>query len=178
MLITPEYREQQEEMHEKGDYGIVGHMYAKMISGLWVQLEEPKVLDYGCGQCSLSQALPQIPFDLYDPCVPRYAKEPKGKYDLVTCTDVLEHIEPDLLADVVQNIAEHCSKMCFVQIGTAPASKTLPDGRNAHLTQERVAWWVALLDGAGFEIQTVSRTGHGFIAVLTVDGANMEMKAV
>ena len=176
-LITPEYREQQAQMHAKGDYGVVGHQYANMVSGLWVQLGQPRVLDYGCGQCSLSQALPQVPFDLYDPAIERYAKEPEGEYELVVCTDVLEHIEPDLLSNVVQDIASHCSKMCFMQIATGPAKKFLPDGRNAHLTQERVAWWISILDGAGFDIQTVSRTGHGFICVLTVEGAETEAQA-
>ena len=166
-LFSPEYLDQQKEMHAAGNYGVVGHQYAQIVSGLWVQLGEPRVLDYGCGQCSLSQALPQVPFDLYDPAIERYSKHPEGPYELVVCTDVLEHIEPECLTAVLQDIAGLCSKMGFFQIATGPAVKTLPDGRNAHLTQERVAFWVSMLDGVGFDLQTVSRTQHGFICVAT-----------
>ena len=165
MLITPEYLALQREMHEKGDYGIMGRQYAQAVAGLWVQLGQPRVLDYGCGQCTLSQALPHVPFDLYDPCIERYSEPPRGPYDLITCTDVLEHIEPDCLTEVLQDIARLCAKTCFFQIATGPAVKSLPDGRNAHLTQERTAWWVNLLDGVGFDIQSIQRTGHGFICV-------------
>lgn len=165
MLITPEYLALQRELHDTGEYGIMGKQYAQMVGGLWVQAGQPRVLDYGCGQCTLSQALPHIPFDLYDPCIERYAEPPRGPYDLVTCTDVLEHIEPECLTAVLADIARLSSKIAFFQIATGPAKKELSDGRNAHLTQERVAWWVSMLDGAGFDIQSIGRTGHGFICV-------------
>jgi 2-polyprenyl-3-methyl-5-hydroxy-6-metoxy-1,4-benzoquinol methylase len=173
MRISPEYMAQQKALHDKGNYGIVGEKYARMISGLWVQLGEPRVLDYGCGQATLSQSLAQVPFDLYDPCIEQYSKEPEGTYDLITCTDVLEHIEPDCLTEVLQHISALSTKMVFFQIATGPAAKTLEDGRNAHLIQERVAWWINMLDGVSFDIQQVTKTGHGFVCVCVKQGVEL-----
>ena len=60
---------------------------------------------------------------------------------MLISTDVLEHIEPVFLDNVLKDIHETFSKIAFLIIATSPAKKFLPDGRNAHLIVETPGWW-------------------------------------
>ena len=60
------------------------------------------VLDYGGGNDALCATLRNNGFAAaitYDPMVPRYARRPPGKFDLVTCFETLEHL-PDPAAGI------------------------------------------------------------------------------
>jgi len=97
------------------------------------------ILDYGCGQRTLEQAL-GFPIRNYDPAIPGLDTPPEPA-DLVVCTDVLEHIEPECLDDVLDDLRRVTRKVGFFVIANRPAKKILPDGRNAHLIQEGIDWW-------------------------------------
>jgi len=161
MLISEEYRQQQEKLHAKGGYGVTAKKYGAMISRIIDKTEVDTVCDYGCGsQPSLMETLKperDIVLQLYDPCVPKYADTPKPS-DLVVACDMLEHIEPDLLDNVLDHLAELTQQILFCSINTGPAGKTLEDGRNAHLIQEPLPWWVPKL-WERFTIQTVQVAG-------------------
>jgi len=60
---------------------------------------------------------------------------------MLISTDVLEHIEPFFLDDVLKDIHNLFQKNAFLIIATSPAKKFLPDGRNAHLIVETPGWW-------------------------------------
>jgi hypothetical protein len=75
-----------------------------------------------------------------------------GFADLVVCTDVLEHVEPELLDTVLRHLRSLARKAVFVVIATRPSNKTLSDGRNAHLIVETAEWWIAHLIEAGFTV--------------------------
>ena len=60
-------------------------------------------------------------------------------YEFLLCTDVLEHIEPDRIDNVLQYI-QFPTKKVYLMIDTVPR-KFLPDGRNAHLILEQPEWW-------------------------------------
>jgi hypothetical protein len=77
----------------------------------------------------------------YDPGVPEYA-DPPTPAEFVVCIDVLEHIEPHLIDDVLDHLAELTQEMLFATVSTRPAGKVLPDGRNAHLIQKPAEWWL------------------------------------
>ena len=64
---------------------------------------------------------------------------------MVACTDVLEHIEPDCLDHVLDHLCELAENVAFLVVATAPAQKTLADGRNAHLIVESARWWLPKL---------------------------------
>ena len=66
---------------------------------------------------------------------------PTGKFDLVTCTDVLEHVEPEYIDRVVRHILSLASKAIYLNINIKEANKTLPDGRNTHLIIKPPEWW-------------------------------------
>ncbi len=63
----------------------------------------------------------------YDPAVAGKDLPPEPA-DLVVCTDVLEHIEPDCLDDVLSDLARLTKKVLLVNISTRPAVKVLADG--------------------------------------------------
>lgn len=140
-MFSPEYKALQEQFHrDRPDYGISGMRYSSMVEQICQQMQTRDVLDYGAGKCTLAKNLP-FPITSYDPFIPELSERPQP-HDLVVCTDVMEHVERDYLDSVFEDICSLSMKAVFFQIATRPASKTLPDGRNAHLVIEPASWWL------------------------------------
>lgn len=141
MRITEEYRKANLSLHKSNPkYGTSGAKWAGKVSVLAPKLQCQTVLDYGCGKGLLASALPELNIAEYDPAIPGKDAEPEPA-DLVVCTDVLEHIEPSCLDEVLDHIRRLTLKYAFVNVATRPAVKMLPDGRNAHLIIEPADWW-------------------------------------
>ena len=153
-LITDTYREMNRQLHSAPrGFGASGHRWHQEV---WLMIDIFRIkswLDYGCGQSTLvkqfrkvyAKRFKGIKYRGYDPCFPGKETMPKGTFDLVTCTDVLEHVEPAHLDDVICDIYFKAGKAVFFNINTQEANKTLPDGRNAHLIIEGAEWWIARL---------------------------------
>ena len=140
-LITEEYRDLNKKLHEeREDYGASSARWAPQIRDLCEHLETKDVLDYGCGKCKLAFNLP-FTINNYDPCIDEFNYEPDPA-DIVVCTDVLEHIEPDCIDDVISHLLVLTKKCLFLNVATRPAAKTLADGRNAHLIVQSANWWI------------------------------------
>ena len=107
------------------------------------------LLDYGCGKGAMLQQLrqkyPHLHCLGYDPAVNIYCQKPKQKFDVVFCNDVLEHVEPLYLDNVLKFIEHHSEKYAWLRIDTQPDNKILTDGRNAHLIQQDEDWWSEML---------------------------------
>lgn len=85
---------------------------------------------------------------------------------MVACVDVLEHIEPDLLDNVLDDMTRVTEVILFASIDTGPAMKSLSDGRNAHLIQQPMSWWLPKFWARKFKLQTVQETGeHSFFLI-------------
>ncbi|HUV66463.1 MAG TPA: class I SAM-dependent methyltransferase [Sedimentisphaerales bacterium] len=96
----------------------------------------------------------------YDPGIPG-KDDPPEPHDLVVCIDVLEHIEPDYLDNVLDDL-KRVIKLCgFFTIASGPAGKLLPDGRNAHLIQQDMGWWIPKFEKR-FVIHSLARVDAGF----------------
>ena len=154
MLITDDYRALNRALHQaRPDYGRSGHRWARLVERLILENEIDSVLDYGAGKGTLAAHFTPGRIRQYDPCVPGMEAPPEPA-ELVVCTDVLEHIEPDCLDDVLDDLARVATRLALLVVATRPAVKTLPDGRNAHLIQEPATWWLpqilARFDLAGF----------------------------
>lgn len=165
MLISEVYRAEQEALHAKGNYGTASLQYGEVVSQLVEMTRSKTLLDYGCG--SMQNLKTVLDCDVlylgYDPAVPQFSvKEP---CDLVTCIDVLEHIEPDLLDNVLDDLMMLTGKWGFFTIHTGPAVKKLSDGRNAHLIQKPAAWWLPKLLQR-WELWQFQRNAHGFNVVM------------
>lgn len=148
-LISAAYREQNRILHlTRPTYGGNGQRYLPDIEKAVIR-HGPifEALDYGCGKGTLKPAFekrfPFIAFRNYDPVT--FPGDPIPA-DLVICTDVLEHVEPECLDLVLDHISLLARRAVFATIATRPANKTLPDGRNAHLIQESSGWWRKKVD--------------------------------
>ena len=168
MYCTPEYRKQQEKLHKTGNYGVTAHQYGETVSKIVDKLEIDHLLDYGCGRnLSLTDTLKperDLRYQGYDIGVPECAEDPVPA-QMVTCIDVLEHIEPEFLEDVLDHLEELTEVILFASIHTGAAGKTLDDGRNAHLTQQPYTWWLPKI-WERFEIQTYQQVRPGEFFVI------------
>lgn len=102
------------------------------------------VLDYGCGKGTFAQKFGS-PVTNYDPGVPKWSALPKP-HDYVYCTDVLEHVEPDCVEDVLDHLWSLTLKKAYVLISLLPSVKKLPDGSDPHLTVKPAEWWLKRLE--------------------------------
>lgn len=144
-LISDEYKKLNTQLHESNVmYGTSGGKHAETVIKLLKTLVTednpfPSCLDYGCGKGFLGKALP-FPIFEYDPAVPGKEESPKPA-DLVVCTDVLEHIEPDKLTFVLGDLRRCVKRVGFFVISTRQAVKTYSNGQNAHLIVKGKQWW-------------------------------------
>jgi hypothetical protein len=159
MLITADYLAQQRALHASNEhYGTSGHQCAPLVRPL-AAWGRKRILDYGCGRETLKQALgPAYHVTGYDPCVDGLDAPPEP-HPVVTCTDVLEHIEPDCLDAVMQDLRRLTLEVGFWAVHLGPAKKVLADGRNAHLIQHPQEWWFDKAREHGF---TLVKAGHGY----------------
>lgn len=159
-LITDEYKAQNAALHDsEPTYGTSGWQYANAVTGLCAEYDTRNVLDYGCGKGTLADHIP-FPIFQYDPAIPEFSRRPSPA-DIVVCGDVLEHIEPDCLRNVLLDLHILTRKVAYFVIGTRPAAKTLPDGRNCHLIVQDEPWWRVEVQNAGFDIYRTSRGRKG-----------------
>lgn len=104
-------------------------------------------LDYGCGQNGLVDLLKnddvfkEIDFRSYDPAVAKFAGKPAGKFDILTCVDVLEHVSRGEIFSVLREINDLTKGFFFFAIDLIPAKKILSDRRNAHILLAPADWW-------------------------------------
>lgn len=146
MRLSPAYLATLKKMHSNAEHwGTTGHKWAFHVMQMVREHEYNSVLDYGCGKGTLLAVMSprigeQVKLKGYDPAVPEFHEEPEVA-ELVTCTDVLEHIEPEHLDAVLEHIASLARYAAFFVISTRRALAVLPDGRNAHLIVADAAFW-------------------------------------
>ena len=104
-------------------------------------------LDYGTGKGKLVQKLRSqinsgIKITGYDPAVEEWENKPNEASDILSCLDVLEHIEHSSIDDVLKDIHNLTRRFCYLVIDLQPAVKKLEDGRNAHILLAPTDWWI------------------------------------
>jgi hypothetical protein len=155
-LISKAYKRQNVELHRRPEgFGGDGKKHAERILEYARELGARSICDYGCGEGTLKATIVPLGwsgfFAEYDPGMPGKEHLPKP-VQLVACTDVLEHIEPEYLDAVLAHMYALAEIGAFLSIATRPANKVLPDGRNAHLIQESPQWWVDKLVARGWHV--------------------------
>jgi uncharacterized Rossmann fold enzyme len=163
-LISEEYRALNAQLHRDNlAYGVGGAKHAPTVLRLAESIGARSVLDYGCGKSQLAKAIP-YGINEYDPAVPGKDESPKPA-DLVCCTDVLEHVEPEKIEHVLRDLRRVTLKVGFFTIHTGPAQKVLADGRNAHVLQRDKAWWAKML-GHYFQVGSILEKGPELYVVV------------
>lgn len=144
LTISENYCALNKKLHvDNPRYGLSGGRHVQMVMQIAHQLRSIDILDYGCGKSKLAHNLP-FKIKQYDPAIDKFSAMPKPA-EIVICTDVLEHIEPECLDNVLKHLHELTQTCGYFAIATRPAKKTLADGRNAHLIIEPVNWWLQKL---------------------------------
>jgi hypothetical protein len=143
--ITEDYRRLQQDLHKNPNYGVASLHFAHTVAALMKQANAKSISDYGAGKQNLlkglaAEGVTPAEYFPYDPAFPEYG--PPRSADLVCCIDVLEHIEPDLIDNVIAELASLTTKFGFFTVTIGPAEKVLADGRNAHLIQKPTSWWL------------------------------------
>jgi len=172
MLISDDYRMLQREMHARDPgYGHASRIHAPTIAALLNRYGCTELLDYGAGKCALIDALSksrdvQQPFRYfaYEPSDPELAGAPEPA-EFVVCLDVLEHIEPDCLDAVLDDLQRVTKSIGLFTVSLWPALKTLPDGRNAHLIVEPPEWWLPKIMSR-WEMHTYQFRPDGFTVLV------------
>ena len=123
-------------------HAIVNWQVFDIIRSLAKKHNARHILDYGCGKCDLWQALhKEIEVHNFDPALPGLDARPEPA-DVVACIDVLEHVEPEYLDNVLTDLARVTLRTALITIATRPALKLLADGTNPHRILEDSRWWV------------------------------------
>lgn len=173
-LITEDYRRMQQELHRNPDYGVASVQYAPLVANVMKAVKATELLDYGAGKGRLGVTLKDM-FDQpltihhYDPAMPQWSRAPEP-CAFVACIDVLEHIEPELIDNVLDDLQRVTSTVGVFTVHTQPAVKTLLDGRNAHLIQKPSAWWMPKFQ-ARFELAQFTRMPMGFWIIVERKGS-------
>ena len=134
-------------------YDISGEKYALDVLRLCVLEKTRDVLEYGWDQGPLENAL-GFPIRKYDPSLPILHRRPKPA-DIVACINVLEHVEPERLEEILDDLRRVTRKMGYLVVGTVAGRYFLPNGGTAHQIQEGFHWWLPKLE-ARFRILEVS----------------------
>ena len=80
--------------HSQQVYGNTSVKYLRFLRPEITLLAPRSVIDYGCGQSSLLEALalgPGVELLRYDPAIPRFAARPEGIADLLVCIDAVSY---------------------------------------------------------------------------------------
>lgn len=150
MSLLDQYRA----LHAQGKFlGLSVLKFADEIGEIVKQHGVETVLDYGSGQGY--QYMPPHSLDkkwgvdvtMYDPAVPGLDTLPDKKFDMVICSDVLEHIPIDDVGAVLHDVFSRAEKFVFLTVCCRAAKKTLPDGRNTHVTIRPMEWWTDFVAG-------------------------------
>jgi len=149
-LASPEYRAQLAAKHRGMRWGKSGASHAPEILAFAADLGATSVLDYGAGCATLAASVPALRVFDYDPGTAAHAL-PKPA-DLVVSTDVLEHVEPDKIGNVLRHQYLLARKGAYLVIALSPAREVLPDGRNAHLLVKPASWWLEKIYDAGWSM--------------------------
>lgn len=119
---------------------------------------QPRILDYGSGKGFqyLTKRIHEqwgnvLPY-CYDLGVFHLAKRPEGRFDIILCMDVMEHLEaedvPDVLADLRAYTEGRRPACVYMNVCCRPAWKKFDDGSNLHKTVEGPEWWEERITGS------------------------------
>lgn len=150
-LASDSYRKQLSSLHRREKWGADGEKHTLAVKAMIAETGARTVLDYGCGRGLLAESMKPQRVMEYDPGIPGKEGMPKP-VDLTVCTDVLEHVEPDKLDQVLDHIYRLSALAAYIVIATRPANAVLPDGRNAHLIVQDAQWWQDKLASCGWRI--------------------------
>jgi hypothetical protein len=154
------------DMHKKRPWGGAVDGSIERIN-TYARLSEVKsILDYGSGYGAFKDKIEATYTDVvysiheYEPGQPELAGDPPI-CDASICIDVMEHIEPKLVDNVIEHIHNKTNKWTFQKICLRAATGNFPGTKqNLHLIVMPAAWWVKKLSPYWEMIDLTATTGH------------------
>jgi hypothetical protein len=132
-------------------HGLSVMQHAKQIGKLIKEHKIATVLDFGCGRGDAYRSphklhhtwgIPRRNLQLYDPSFPGVDKKPERRFDLVLCSDVLEHIPEEDVQRFIGDLFNHAKVHVWASVCCRAAKKTFPTtGENLHVTVKPFQWW-------------------------------------
>ena len=142
MAHSKEYLEELKLLHNKKTFGLNKNI-PDIVKKLIDEKNIKSFLDYGAGKGhtsnTISETYPDIELHTFDPAT--FPNPLPDQVELTYSSDVLEHIEPDLINETLQDLCNRSTRYQYHLIACHPAKKALSDGRNAHLIIESPKWW-------------------------------------
>jgi hypothetical protein len=128
--------------------------------------EFKSLIDYGCGQGNLGKWIEENCSYVkkvvnYDPGVKKFSEIPRSASEVLFCTDVLEHVEPDLIDNVLRHIDSLYTGYAHLMIASFLSKKNLTrispaklkrkphlhnKLTNVHLIIEDEDWWIEKIE--------------------------------
>jgi len=146
-LISNSYRKDIEHIHSNRVWGGSNVSKTKFIYKYALEYNCDSILDYGSGKSdfkiSLDSSYPNHTFlvNEYEPGVPKLSHDPLTS-DMTVCLDVLEHIEPEKLDNVLEHINQKTNQIFYFSACLVPSHSNFLDGRNLHLIIENNDFWL------------------------------------
>lgn len=182
-LISNDYRRLQTKLHEDPNYGVASTHFAPIVAKIINQYGVEELLDYGAGKGRLAQTLMAdrlvdhpMRIQHYDPAVPGWDDDPEP-CEMVACLDVLEHIEPSLIENVLDDLQRVTKSIGLFTISTTEAMKKLDDGRNAHLIVQPPKWWLPKILER-WDLHAFQKTEDGFLVLVMANEIEREHGAL
>ena len=153
MAISDDYKESMQVHHARPHFkwGESGFRYAgEFVKNLLRKHPEIKsVLDYGAGHGRLGEGIcaqfSHLQWTDYDPGIAGISVLPDGVFDLVVSSDVMEHIEPDLLRKTIREQGDRARFFVLMDISCEPTGRAIDTGpfkgHDEHLIVEGGQWW-------------------------------------
>jgi len=146
--ISGSYADHMRKEHDGSKWGSTGYRYSgKAIEAIIDSRPYLKTaLDYGCGKGTVAIMFARLDWREYDPGIPGKQELPRGQYDFVTCTDVMEHVESEFIDNVIDELVAKTEKVLFVDIACYPTGKVFGEGpykgQDMHISVHEPEWWL------------------------------------
>lgn len=127
--------------------------HAPSIKKLAHSVGAGSMLDFGCGRGDAYSTPHKLHHQLgisrrhvrlYDPAFRKHDEFPIGKWDLVVCSDVLEHVAEADVDQFLGHLFEKARMAVWASVCCRPAKKCFPGtDTNLHVTVQPFEWWDA-----------------------------------
>lgn len=142
MAHSKEYLEELKLLHNKKTFGLNANI-PKIVHNIIKEKNIKSFLDFGAGKghtsATISNTYPEIDLYTFDPAT--FPIPLPEQVEFTYSSDVLEHVEPNLIDETLQDLCNRSTRYQYHLIACHPAKKSLSDGRNAHLIIEKPKWW-------------------------------------
>jgi hypothetical protein len=172
-LISKEYKEIITAHHANKVWGGAVNNKIPKIHKFMLLSNSKSILDYGAGQSAFKNGLPVFNIDYkykiheYEPGIPGLDEDPPV-CDATICFDVLEHIEPDKIDNVLQHIYDKTNNWFLADICCVPAMSCFTvkgNKENLHPLVRKPEWWIKKFTNEKWNILELT-SNHRYVNIL------------